>query len=98
MIAEKELQQKENEAALQQSRLNEELANNQRNALALKAQQEQLIAAREINEKQQKLIQNEARLRTQTFVLTAAISLLLLLGLLFSTSESKRKQPSNKVL
>ncbi len=91
LIAEKELQQKESEAALQQSRLNEELANNQRNALALKAQQEQLIAAQKINEKQQKLIQHEARLRTQTFGLTVTTSLLLLLGLLFFYQRKQKK-------
>lgn len=91
LVAEKELQQKENEAALQQSRLNEELANNQRNALAIKAQQEQLIAARRINEKQQQLIQNETHLRNRTLALTVTISLLLLLGLLYFYQRKQKK-------
>lgn len=91
LIAEKELQQKENEAVLRQSQLNEELANNQRNALALKAKQEQLIAAQKLNEKQEELIKNEAHLRNQTFGLTIAISLLLLLGLLYFYQRKQKK-------
>ncbi len=91
LIAEKELQQKENEAALQQSRLNEELANNQRNALAIKAQQEQLIAAQKLNEKQQALIQKETHLRNQTLGLTIAISLLVVLGLLYIIQRKQKK-------
>ena len=96
LMAEKELQQKENEAALQQSRLNEELANNQRNALAIKAQQEQLLAAERINEKQQQLIQNEIHLRSRTLALTVTISLLLLLGLLYFYQQKQKKNALNQ--
>lgn len=91
LAIEKELLAKKSEADLQESRLKEEMAINQKNEMELQSRNAELASSKLLNEKQKQLLAHEDSLRNRTVGLTVSGSLAVVLGILFFYQRKQKK-------